>query len=84
MITKIFIAGIKFYRWTISPYLVPRCRFEPTCSRYAVHALQHHGLKQGSWFIVKRLMKCQPFRRLGGDWGYDPVPDTLSATEPTG
>lgn len=78
MIIKLLISLIKFYRWIISPYLMPRCRFEPTCSRYAIHSLQHHGFKRGSWLIMKRLMKCQPFQRLGGSWGYDPVPDTMS------
>lgn len=84
MIIKLLIAVIKFYRWVVSPYLAPRCRFEPTCSRYAVHALQYHGLKHGSWLIVRRLMKCQPFRVLGSSWGYDPVPNTSNPTESIG
>lgn len=79
MASKFLIALITFYRWVISPYLTPRCRFEPTCSRYAVHALQHHGLKHGCWLILKRLMRCQPFKKLGGDCGYDPIPDAIEA-----
>lgn len=74
MIIKLLIAVIKIYRGTISPFLGPRCRFEPTCSRYAVHALQYHGLKEGTWLIVKRLIKCHPIERLGGGSGYDPIP----------
>lgn len=83
MLIKFLITVIKIYRWVISPYLMPRCRFEPTCSRYAVHALQHHGLKYGSWLILKRLTKCHPIKKLGNDWGYDPVPETLSIKKPS-
>ena len=79
MIIKFLIVIIKIYRGAISPFLSPRCRFEPTCSRYAVHALQYHGLKEGSWLIAKRLMKCHPIERLGADSGYDPVPRNLSS-----
>lgn len=74
IIEKIFIGLIHGYRWLISPYLLPRCRFEPTCSRYAVHALQHHGLRRGGWMIIRRILKCHPFKKFGGSWGYDPVP----------
>ena len=64
----IFIIGI--YQRLISPWLPCRCRFEPTCSHYAVQALQIHGLWKGSWLTVWRIMRCQPFCR----GGYDPVP----------
>lgn len=74
MIVRVLIAILHAYRWIISPYLRPRCRFEPTCSRYAIHALQHHGLKQGSVLVFKRLLRCHPIKKLGGGWGYDPVP----------
>lgn len=74
MISRLLIGLIHLYRWLISPYLTPRCRFIPTCSQYAVHCLQHHGLKNGLLFIVRRLLKCHPYEKLGGSWGYDPVP----------
>lgn len=74
MIIKLLVAIIKIYRLTLSPFLGPRCRFDPTCSMYAVHSLQYHGLKEGSRLVVKRLMKCHPIKFLGGNSGYDPVP----------
>ena len=58
------------YRYFISPLLGPRCRFEPSCSLYALGALEQHGLIKGSVFIVKRLGKCHPWH----PGGYDPVP----------
>ncbi|WP_010300411.1 membrane protein insertion efficiency factor YidD [Candidatus Odyssella thessalonicensis] len=80
MIVKVLIFFVHSYRWLISPYLQPRCRFQPTCSAYAVHALQHHGLKRGLYFIMRRLMRCHPFKSLGGSYGYDPVPHPQSST----
>lgn len=74
MVVRIVIIMIHGYRWLIAPYLPPRCRFEPTCSAYAIHALQHHGLKRGIPFVIRRLFRCHPFKKLGGGWGYDPVP----------
>jgi putative membrane protein insertion efficiency factor len=75
---RILIALIHAYRWVISPLFPPRCRFEPTCSRYAIHALENHGLLRGSWFIVKRLVRCHPYekivKQIGPTFGYDPVP----------
>lgn len=74
MISSFIVKLILFYRWVISPFLAPRCRFEPTCSRYAIHALEHYGLAKGLQLIGKRLLRCHPFTKLGGDWGFDPVP----------
>jgi len=74
MIIKILSGLIHIYRWIISPYLLPRCRFQPTCSAYALHALQHHGLKKGLYFIARRLFRCHPIEKLGAGYGYDPVP----------
>ena len=50
----------------------PRCRYHPTCSTYAVEALERHGALRGSWLAVKRLARCQPW----GGFGVDPVPET--------
>jgi len=66
----VLIGLIKIYQWTISPLLPNCCRFEPTCSRYAVEALRVHGVLRGGCLAVWRLLRCQPFCR----GGWDPVP----------
>jgi len=55
----------------ISPWLGANCRFDPTCSTYAIEALQVHGILKGTWLAVKRIGRCHPW----GGSGYDPVPD---------
>ena len=60
------------YRLLISPWLPPSCRYEPSCSVYALEALQRHGPLRGSWLAARRIGRCHP---CGGQ-GYDPVPDT--------
>ena len=67
---RVLIGLIRIYQWTISPLLPNCCRFEPTCSRYAVEALRVHGFWRGSCLTVWRLLRCQPFCR----GGWDPVP----------
>ena len=64
------IALIKIYQWVISPMIGPRCRFNPTCSQYAVEALNKHGLFKGLWLSVRRIARCHPW----GGHGIDPVP----------
>ena len=64
-------AIIQTYRWLISPLLGPSCRFYPTCSAYALEALDRHGAMRGSWLAVRRLLRCHPFN----PGGFDPVPD---------
>jgi putative membrane protein insertion efficiency factor len=73
MIKRFLVLALHGYRRLISPFLPPRCRFDPTCSRYAIHAIEHHGLRRGGWMALKRLFRCHP---LGG-WGYDPVPHKM-------
>lgn len=57
----IFIQIIKFYRFAISPLMGQSCRFHPTCSSYAIEALEKHGFFKGSWLGLKRILKCQPY-----------------------
>ena len=61
---------VRFYQVAISPMLPPRCRYAPTCSQYAVEALQKHGAYKGSMLALRRICRCHPF----GGSGYDPVP----------
>ena len=63
---------IRLYRYVISPVLGPSCRYLPTCSEYALTALEEHGLVRGGWLTVLRLGRCHPW----GGSGYDPVPGT--------
>lgn len=73
--SRLIIGFIYCYRWLISPFLRPSCRFEPTCSRYAIHAIEYHGLRKGLWLAAKRIFRCHPIKCLGGSSGYDPVPE---------
>lgn len=73
---KPFLKGlIWLYRLTLGPLLGPRCRFLPTCSEYALEALERHGALRGSKLAAQRLFRCHPW----GGAGYDPVPETCSA-----
>ena len=64
---------IRFYRKNISPATPPSCRFIPTCSAYALEAIQVHGALRGSWLALRRLLRCHPFHR-DRSFVYDPVP----------
>ncbi|MBI3610760.1 MAG: membrane protein insertion efficiency factor YidD [Nitrospirae bacterium] len=68
-ITRILIGLIRFYKQAISPFLPQACRFMPTCSCYAVEAIQRHGPAKGLLLAISRLLKCQPLH----SGGYDPV-----------
>ena len=68
---RLLLALIRFYRTCISPYTPPACRFTPTCSQYAMEAIEKYGAAKGGWLAFKRLMRCNPFYK--GDY-YDPVP----------
>ena len=72
--TKILILIIKFYKYLISPLLGNRCRFLPTCSEYFIEALKTQGFKKGFILGTKRILKCHPFKILGGNHGIDFVP----------
>ena len=67
-------APIRAYKYAISPMLPQACRFEPTCSRYAIEAIETHGALKGLWLGLRRILRCHPITWLGGGAGYDPVP----------
>ncbi|WP_260261601.1 membrane protein insertion efficiency factor YidD [Vibrio intestinalis] len=64
------IGFVRLYQGLISPLIGPRCRFQPTCSSYAIEALKAHGFVKGCWLSGQRLLKCHPLN----DGGFDPVP----------
>ena len=68
---KIFLWLIRFYRRYISPAFPGKCRYKPTCSAYAIEAIEKYGVLKGGWLAFKRLMRCHPFSKH--DY-YDPVP----------
>ena len=72
---KILILIIKFYRYFISPVLGNRCRFLPSCSEYFIEALETQGLGRGFILGIKRILRCHPFKLLGGNQGIDLVPE---------
>lgn len=67
---SLLILPIRLYQLAISPLLPPSCRYQPTCSAYAIEAMEHHGVLRGGWLTFRRLLRCHPW----GGSGYDPVP----------
>jgi putative membrane protein insertion efficiency factor len=67
---KLLMAIFKAYQYAISPFLGQNCRYFPSCSEYAVEAVEKHGALKGSWLSAKRLCRCHPWH----PGGYDPVP----------
>ena len=70
MLGKLFILLIRFYQAAISPLLGARCRYQPTCSHYAVGAIREWGALRGGWLALKRIGRCHPW----GGFGPAPVP----------
>ena len=66
----LILLSIKGYRRFISPLFPPSCRFQPTCSSYAIEAIASYGTIKGGWLAVTRILRCHPFH----PGGYDPVP----------
>ena len=73
MIKRVMLAMIRFYRKYISPARPPCCRFIPTCSQYALEAIEKYGAVKGGWLALRRLSKCHPLHRQKSIV-YDPVP----------
>ncbi len=67
---RALLGAIRFYRRHISPMFPPCCRFTPTCSAYALEAVEKYGALKGGFLALKRILKCHPFH----PGGYDPVP----------
>ena len=70
ILSRILIAPIRLWQVTISAVLPPTCRYSPSCSAYAIEALQRHGAVKGLWLGTRRIARCHPW----GSSGYDPVP----------
>lgn len=70
---KLLLSAIRFYRGKLSPLSPPCCRFIPTCSAYALEAVEKYGVLRGGWLSLKRLCRCHPFHRQKSIL-YDPVP----------
>lgn len=76
---RILVGIVQGYRLLLSPWLGSQCRFEPTCSAYALQALQQHGAAQGSYLAARRVLRCHPW--CAG--GLDPVPAPAQSTSST-
>ncbi|MFN6414881.1 MAG: membrane protein insertion efficiency factor YidD [Pseudomonadota bacterium] len=77
---KFVVSFIYLYRWLISPFLPPACKFTPTCSRYAISAIECHGVLKGLWMTLKRLLRCNPYNNADA---HDPVQQTQATQTST-
>ena len=72
LVKNTLLVLLRGYKWAISPMFPPACRYVPSCSEYAIEAVDRHGALRGSWLAIRRVLRCHPFAK----GGYDPV--TLS------
>jgi putative membrane protein insertion efficiency factor len=75
LIVRVLTALVRGYQLLLRPLLPPACRYQPTCSEYALDALRTHGAARGSWLATRRICRCHPW----GGSGYDPVPPAQQA-----
>ena len=73
LLSFFLILIIKFYKFFISPFFPASCRYLPTCSDYFIDSLKFHGFFKGSFYGLKRILRCHPIKILGGNSGFDPV-----------
>jgi putative membrane protein insertion efficiency factor len=66
-VKRALLAAVRFYQRAISPAFPPRCRFYPSCSAYALEAIERHGAARGTWLAVRRIAKCAPWHPGGVD-----------------
>ncbi|MBI2324986.1 MAG: membrane protein insertion efficiency factor YidD [Chloroflexi bacterium] len=69
--TRAVLAALRWYKRAVSPLMPPACRYTPTCSEYAMEAIETHGLARGALLAARRILSCHPFAR----GGHDPVPN---------
>ena len=69
--TALLVFLVRIYQWTLRPFIGAQCRFEPSCSHYAIDALRRHGAVRGTALAAWRVLRCNPW----GPGGHDPVPD---------
>jgi uncharacterized protein len=81
LLINLNIGLIKFYQYFFSSILGNKCRYLPTCSEYYIESLRTHGLVTGTYLGVKRVLRCHPFKLLGGGSGLDIVPSKKIATK---
>ena len=76
--TRLLLGLLRAYRRLLSPMLMPRCRFVPSCSAYAVEAVERYGAGRGGWLALRRVSRCHPFH----PGGVDPVPSSAPSGAP--
>ncbi len=80
LLKRILLLLVRGYQLVISPLMANHCRFEPTCSRYALIAIERHGVFKGSWLAMRRISRCRP----GVPGGWDPVPEKSDGSSCSG
>jgi len=78
MMKTLLIGLIRLYQLVLSPWIGHQCRFTPSCSHYAIDAIQTHGARKGTWLGLRRIARCHPFCQGGSD----PVPDVRTHAKP--